>query len=151
LFCETLLLPVVDRFRRGADARRLRFCRGSRPKLRVCEATCEETPAVESAVLVFVEPTCTRARRSTSAVADDVLDDDDDDTSDDKANSTISKVIIACCIGFLRRLFDLCSISGSADWVLAGSNCWKVKVKVAKSAKIYSPKIRSEHQENTES
>lgn len=117
MFCETLLLPVVDRFRRSADARRPRFRRGSRPKLRVCEATCEETPAVESAVLVFVEPTS--ARRSTSAVADDVVDDDDDDTSDDKANSTISKVIIVCCIGFLRRLFDLCSISGSADWVLA--------------------------------
>lgn len=66
---------------------------------------------------MLVEPT--RACRSTSAVADDVLDDDDDDTSDDKANSTISKVIIVCCIGFLRRLFDLCSISGSADWVLA--------------------------------
>ena len=113
LFCETLLLLVVDRFRRGADARNLRFRRRSRPKL--CEVTCEETPAVESAVLVFVEPT--RARRSTSAVADDVLDDDDDDTSGDNANSIISKVIIARGIGFLRRLFDLCSISGSADWV----------------------------------
>ena len=66
-------------------------------------------------MLVFVEPT--RARRSTSAVADDVLDDDDDDTSGDNANSIISKVIIARGIGLLRRLFDLCSISVSADWV----------------------------------
>ena len=106
LFCETLLLLVVDRFRRGADARNLRFRRRSRPKL--CEVTCEETPAVESAVLVFVEPT--RARRSTSAVADDVLDDDDDDTSGDNANSIISKVIIARRIGFLRRLV-ICVLS----------------------------------------
>ena len=100
LFCETLLLLV------GADARNLRFRRRSHPKL--CEATCEETPAVESAVLVFVEPT--RARRSTSAVADDVLDDDDDDTSGDNANSIISKVIIARRIGFLRRLV-ICVLS----------------------------------------
>ena len=69
--------------------------------------------------------------------------DDDDDTSDDNANSTISKVIITCCIGFLRRLFDLCSISRSADWVLeeleSESSAVKVKVEnlLAKNSKKY--------------